>query len=251
MTVLLLKLFLTPTLIAAVTIAGRRWGPGVSGWLVGFPLTSAPVSLILAMQHGPAFGARAAIGTLGGQACVAIFCFTYSVLAARWDWPASAITAIVVFLVGTAVWNHFTLALLPTFAVVLIFIGLVNRGIPQLGDAGAPAAMPRWDIPARMTIAGTFVMALTALSSTLGPQLSGLLSPFPIFAVVLATFAHRHQGAAAANRLLRGVVLGSFGFVSFFAVVGATLPAVSIPATYALATLAALLINGVSYRLAR
>ena len=43
-----LKLVLTPLLIGMASVAGRRWGPVVSGWLIGLPLTSAPVVLFLA-----------------------------------------------------------------------------------------------------------------------------------------------------------------------------------------------------------
>ncbi len=88
--ILALKLVLTPIMIAAASLAGRRWGPAVSGWLMGFPLTSAPVSVFLALQYGPAFAAQAAVGTLGGQASVCVFCLVYSLAAARWAWPASA-----------------------------------------------------------------------------------------------------------------------------------------------------------------
>jgi len=38
------KLLLTPALLGLVSLAGRRWGPAVSGWLVGLPLTSGPVA---------------------------------------------------------------------------------------------------------------------------------------------------------------------------------------------------------------
>jgi hypothetical protein len=54
---LALKLVLTPALIGAVSLAGRRWGPGVSGWLVGFPLTSGSVAFFLSLDHGLAFAA--------------------------------------------------------------------------------------------------------------------------------------------------------------------------------------------------
>jgi hypothetical protein len=60
---LVLKLALTPLLIAAVTLIGRRWGPRVAGLAVGLPLTTAPVSAFLGAEHGSAFAARAAGGT--------------------------------------------------------------------------------------------------------------------------------------------------------------------------------------------
>ncbi len=62
--VLLLKLFLVPALIALVTLAGRRWGPAVAGWLSAFPVVAGPILGFIALEQGAAFAARAAIGTL-------------------------------------------------------------------------------------------------------------------------------------------------------------------------------------------
>src|SRR5207244_11459138 len=80
---LALKLVLTPTLIGAVSMAGRRWGPGVSGWLVGFPLTSGPVAFFLALDQGVTFAAGAATGSITGAAAQAAFCVLYGRLARR------------------------------------------------------------------------------------------------------------------------------------------------------------------------
>ena len=38
MTLFLAKLTLTPLMMYLTSAAGRRWGPGVSGWLTGLPL---------------------------------------------------------------------------------------------------------------------------------------------------------------------------------------------------------------------
>ena len=52
--------------MAAATWAARRWGPAVGGWIVGLPLTSGPIAFFLALEHGPAFAARAALSTILG-----------------------------------------------------------------------------------------------------------------------------------------------------------------------------------------
>ena len=83
---LVLKLVLTPALIGAVSIAGRRWGPGVSGWLVGFPLTSGPIAFILALEHGVEFAAAAAAGSMAGASAQSAFCVAYGRSAGRWHW---------------------------------------------------------------------------------------------------------------------------------------------------------------------
>ena len=248
---LALKLLLTPCLITLATLVGRKWGPGVSGWLIGLPLTSGPVSLILAVQYGTNYAQRAAVGSLAGQVSVCLFCLAYSLAAARTKWVASAGFGILAFLSATIIWNQFSLSLVGTFLIALVLILLIFQLIPAQDVDVAAIQAPKWDIPARMLLATTFVVLLTSYSPLLGPHLSGLVAPFPVFGLVLATFAHQQMGGSAAIKLLRGVVLGSFGFISFFLVVGLALPVLGIVWTYLLAALAAILVDGVLLKLAR
>src|SRR5438132_12176846 len=57
---LLLKVVVTPVLIAIATLAGRRWGDRLSGWQVGLPLTSGPAVLFRCSQPGRACAPRRA-----------------------------------------------------------------------------------------------------------------------------------------------------------------------------------------------
>jgi hypothetical protein len=247
--ILALKLFLTPFFIGAVTLAGRRWGPVISGLLMGMPLTSGPISIILALQYGTHFAAQAAVGTLVGQVSVCIFCVAYTLASRRASWPLSAGVAIAMFLAATAVWNNLTWALLPAFGVLLGVIALLTWRLPVPAMAPLAVTPPRWDLPARMIIAAAFVVLLTTFANTLGPQLSGLLSPFPVFGVVLAVFTHHQLGAPAAARLLRGVVVGSLAFGGFFLVVGLGVTLLPLPVTYLLACAAALACSGLAFYL--
>jgi len=83
MSLLAIKLIVTPLIVLAATLAARRWGDAVGGWLVGLPLTSGPVSVFLALERGPAFAAHAADGSLAGVVAQAAFCFGYAALARR------------------------------------------------------------------------------------------------------------------------------------------------------------------------
>ena len=80
---MLLKLLITPAFIAGATLLARRWGPGAGGTIAGLPLTSAPVSVFLALEQGPAFAAAAAGGTLLGLLSQAALCWTYGAVARR------------------------------------------------------------------------------------------------------------------------------------------------------------------------
>jgi hypothetical protein len=92
-------------------------------------------------------------------------------------------------------------------------------------------------------VATVFVLLLTGSAGVLGPRLSGLLAPLPIFAGVLAVFVHFQQGGAAAGSV-RGTVVGSFAFAAFFLVVAGIVERAGIFFAFAGATLAALLVQG-------
>ncbi len=251
MTTTVLKLVLAPLLIGAATVAGRRWGPGVSGWLAGFPLTSGPVSVFLALEQGPEFAARAAGGTLLGLVSMAVFCLVYSRLASHRAWLSSAAVGLGAFTACTIVLRPVVVPTPLTFGLVCLALGAIVVAIPVTVAPVRAVTPPRWDLPARMTVATGVVFSITSLAAWLGSALSGLLSPIPVFALVLAVFAHSSQGPSAAARLLRGVVIGSFAFATFFLVVGTLLTRLGLGATYVLAGLGALAVNGAVLYLGR
>src|SRR6266850_3800757 len=101
MKTLALKVVLTPTLIGLASLTGRKWGAAVSGWLVGLPLTSAPIALFLALEQGTTFASRAAHGILFGLVSLALFCLTYSWLAFRLSWLLTMLASWVAFFAAT------------------------------------------------------------------------------------------------------------------------------------------------------
>ncbi len=247
MGILILKLTLTPILIGAASLAGRRWGAEVGGWLVGIPFTSGPIAFFLAVGPGLHFAAGAAIGILAGAISQAAFALAYAWLALRYGWLACVAAGIVAFAVATAV-----LDLLPGGAIVtlvLAVLALVVGLMVMPRRASRPAAraeLPWWDIPARMVVATAFVLALTAAAPALGSRLSGLLSPFPVYAAVLTVFAHRLQGTGAAIAVMRGLLLGLFSFAAFFATLALLLEPGGIAVAFGIAIALALILQGAS-----
>ena len=88
-------------------------------------------------------------------------------------------------------------------------------------------------------IATALVFGLTELAPWVGAKASGLLATYPVFAAVLAGFAHRTRGPAAATGVLRGLLVGLFGFIGFFAVLAQLLPAVPLALAYLVSAVAA------------
>jgi hypothetical protein len=243
---LALKLFLAPILIGLVSIAGRRWGPAVGGWLVSLPLTSAPVILFLAIEQGTAFASRASQDTLLGIISVASFCLVYCWFSFRFGWPVSMLAGWGAFFALTFIEESIILPLLFSFVVVIAFLALVLIVMPESQSKDIIINPPRWDTPLRMLVATAFVLGLTGAASILGPQLSGLLAPFPMFTTILVVFTHHFQGPNVARRLLRGVVAGSFTFVVFFLFISLLVNRWGIAIAFSLAILAAIVIHGIS-----
>jgi len=249
---LVLKIVLTPALIGMASLAGRRFGPAVGGWLVGFPLTSAPVALFLTLSHGPAFAAAAAAGTMAGTVSQAAFCVVYSWLARRHRWPLPLAVSSLAFAVSTAALGLVTLSPLPLFATVVTALAVAlylmpgGRGVPRAQQAGA-VAPPGWDLPARMVVASFFVVLLTGIAPALGPQLTGLLAPFPLYGAVLAVFAHALEGPGPATAVLRGMLTGLFGFAGFFLVLATCLEDWGLIAAFAAAIALTLAVQAIAF----
>src|SRR4051812_38220958 len=86
MSLLLLKLTLAPGLVTATTLAGRRWGPRMAGWLGGLPVVVAPILLAITLEHGRSFGSRAAGGALLGLLSLTGFVLAYGWCARVMGW---------------------------------------------------------------------------------------------------------------------------------------------------------------------
>jgi hypothetical protein len=247
LTSLALKLALTPLLIGAASLAGRRWGPALSGWLVGLPFTSAPIAFFLALEHGTSFAAASAVGTLAGAISQAGFCVVYAGLAFRWSWRAALVSASVAFAIATVVLRDVQMSAPMLMAIVAITLVVAIRLLPATPPSrGTSRPLPSWDLPARMILATAIVLLLTGVAPALGPHLTGLLSPFPVYAAILTVFAHRREGAAAATAVLRGLLLGLFAFALFFLALAILLEPGGLLVAFVVATATALATQGVT-----
>jgi hypothetical protein len=255
-TTLVLKLALTPLLIAGVSLAGRRWGGAIAGSLVSLPLTSGPVSAFLAAEHGPHFAARSAVGSLSGVAAESAFCLSYASMARR-GWPAALAAGTLGFGAAGAVAEALPLSartgvLLALFAAAVASLGIALALLPRAAaTAVAAPARPRWDIPSRAVVATALVVALTGLASVASARLVGLIAVFPLYISVLAVFGQRLGGRDDVLSLLRGVLLGLSSFVGFFLVLGTVLARIDTVAAYVCATAAALAAQAVSLAFVR
>ncbi|OXI43806.1 hypothetical protein [Burkholderia aenigmatica] len=246
---LLFKLVATPLLLVAATLAARRWGEAIGGLLVGLPLTSGPVSVFLALEHGPAFAAHATAGSLVATAGQAAFCIAYCKLAKR-GWPAALAGAGIAFSVVAFLLKASALPETSLFLIAILAVALVLSIVPASPVRAARLDPPRWDLPLRMVLIAGLVVGVTMIAPYVGPETSGVLASFPFMVIILAVFAHRMNGPAAAQQLMRGMATGLLSFAAFFHVLSLTLTRLHLVPAYGLAIVCTLAVQAVSlYRM--
>jgi len=247
MNILALKLLLAPVIIGAASLAGRKWGAAVSGWLVGLPLTSGPVAFLIAISHDRAFAFDTVRGTLSGGFSLIAYTLTYSRLSKKFSWKISLLGSVIVFASMTFILQNVALPnFLPLFLATLtvIFIGLWLT--PNYASAPASAPQSKWDIPARIVLATSFILLVTGIAPYIGARLTGLLTTIPLYISILTVFAHRHSGYKSAGKVLRGLVLGLFSFAVFYLTLGLLIRQSSLALSFGAATLAALAAQGIT-----
>ena len=238
--VLTLKLFLVPSLICAITLAGRRWGPAVAGWLSGFPIVSAPVLFFIAVEQGTEFAGNAAAATLSCVPAVLLFSTTYAWLATRANWMTSLAGALLAYFAGVVVLYLIAPPVYVSAPLVYAIVWFAPRFFPAMQEVSALPTFRGTELVLRMLAGAALVLALTYFAADLGPKLSGLFAMFPVLGIVLAVFSHRQAGAAFTIRLLRGMVFGFYAFTSFCLVVALTIVPLGIGIAFALALATAL-----------
>jgi uncharacterized membrane protein (GlpM family) len=241
--IFIFKLVMTPLIIAGVTLAARRWGDDIGGLLIGLPLTSGPVSIFFAIEQGRTFAADAANSAMLGLIPVVVFYLSYSIALRRFSPHLAPIVGVAAY--GAAVEAMSLIA--PGFNITIFLIPLaLSAGMLILGkteNKNGKAAPAWWDLPLRIITATALVILITTGASKLGPLWSGLLSPFPIFTFIMATFSLSQGGTESAQNFLRGAIAGLFSYYVFFIAVGLLVERTSLVLTYTTATVVALALN--------
>ncbi len=182
---------------------------------------------------------------MAGAVSQAAFCLAYAWTARRRRWPLAAGAGLAAFALATAALARVTPSLPALAVTVFAALALAIRAMPRSRDeCEVTTPPPHWDLPGRMVVATAFVVALTGAAGALGPRLTGLLAPFPVYAAILTIFAHGLDGSGAAASVLRGLLVGLVAFAAFFLVLAATLSAAGVGVAFAGAIAVALLLHG-------
>jgi hypothetical protein len=236
----LLRLALVPTAVWLASLAARRWGHSVSGYLGGMPLIGGPITLFLALDLGDAFAARSALFTLAAVIGQAAHLMAFAHVGRRRGWALALLAGWASFaVVALAVAR---LPLTPVLAAALAGAGLAGawRWLPAVrGDSPLPR-IPAIELRLRLVAAVALAGLILWSAPIFGPAVSGILLSLPITGSIMPPFTLAFYGADGAARLIRGFVVGLSGFATFFLVVTLTVVPWGVAASFLAAVAAAL-----------
>ncbi|NMM37481.1 MAG: hypothetical protein HHJ09_08190 [Glaciimonas sp.] len=245
-----LKLTLVPAFLLVVSMSGKWWGPTIAGWLAGLPVVAGPILFLLVLEHGSAFGARAATLSLSAVLASEAFNFAYAWNCRAKPWPIALTTGLIAWLLTAGFLSFLPVSPLWAIGVALAAVLFGQAFLPRSQVTAASSPLTRSDLAGRMAAGAVLTILVTALSSSVGPTWSGLFAVFPLLGIVLSVSSHRAHGPDFVISLLRGMVLCRFSFAAFCVCLIFTLPHQSVLVAFAESAILSILVQWTTKRLA-
>jgi hypothetical protein len=212
--VLVLRMAIAAAFVVSASIITERSGPVIGALVATLPISAGPSYLFLSLDHDAVFIAQVALASLPINAATISLGLTYVLLAQRHNVLASCSTAVAVWLVLASIVHevHWSLAEgLLANAIAFAICGPILDRYRHVRKM--PPIVRRWyDIPLRASLVATLVATVTALSSWVGPTISGIMAPFPVMFVSMMLILHPRIGGPATAAVIANSRWGLMGF---------------------------------------
>lgn len=217
--------------VALFTTAAERLGSRVGGLLLSFPVKVTIAMVLIGLNEGADFAARAAVEIPAGLGVNVVFLAATALLVRRAKPWTAVVGALCIWLVAglaAVLWPPHSLALSLAYWLVpaALAIALLS-GLPGVRGDRRGKAQDRFGwrgLLTRAAGAGTIVGLSVVLARVAGPVLGGLASVFPsgwITTMVILTTSHGPEFTGATVRVM---VAGSVAPVLFGVVVALAYP---------------------------
>jgi len=241
---LALKLLLVPVFLGLISLAGKRFGPSIAGWLAGLPVVVGPILLLLSLENGVAFAGEAARYTLASVFTAIAYGVAYAWAARRRSWIVSLLCGFAAWLVAAALVATLPFTLASAALLALATLLVAPSLYPRVVIVETAAALPGSELLLRMFLGALLTFAVTTLSQSVGTTWSGIASLAPILTPVISVFMHRRSGGVYAIVMLIALARGLYSLAAFCFIVAWQLEALGTARTFALAAATALILQG-------
>ena len=212
---------LSAAAVGVVLSTLRKAGPRAVGLTAAIPISSVPALFWLWLEHGSAFAASAALGTLWGTGLTVVLGACFARLAAALHPGAAALLAWLG--VATLAMATSTLPSVPVAAAVVTLCAIVvgHAVLPPLPAGDSPRrAGGRTGCMLSMAAAGAMSLLVAQLSRHVAPQLCGLVAATPVVGMFALTAGYRRGGTPLMLKVLRGYLDGMAAKAAFLGALG-------------------------------
>jgi hypothetical protein len=240
---LALKLSLVPGFLLLISLAGRRWGPEVAGWLAGLPVLTGPILFLLALENGAVFAAAAATVSLSAVFGAVVYILIYARVCPHRSPGLSLLAGVAGWCCAALLLTRLPLTNAISLGIALLALFIAPKLFPRISTPISIAVLPGWELPLRMFAGAALTLAVTSLATQIGPAWTGMFAVFPVIAIVLSVFSHRASGPAFAAAFLRAMIWGLYAFASFCLALALLLPRHGVPVSFITAIAVALCVQ--------
>jgi hypothetical protein len=239
--VLAVKIATAVAIVVTASRAAERAGPFIGAMIATLPLSTGPVYVFLAIDHGAQFISDSARVSVASTAAIAAFVCAHAFAAQRLRTPASLALATLAWLAVAIVLQLRDWSFVEACAIYAGSFALAIRGLRRFAGVRQTRPVPRtqWDLALRAALVACVVVATTFAGNALGPLATGVLATYPVvFTCLVVILQPRCGGPFTASVLVNGLK----GLVGF----GIALGVLHLAAARTSAALALLLALGVA-----
>jgi len=215
---LLLRVSIIASLVVVVTLLAEKLGPFLGAMVASLPLYTGPTYVLLALDHDVPYLVQATVGSIAICGATPVFALAYCIMAVRfgtWGSLAGALAAWTgcALIVQSTQWTVVE-ALLFVTPIYIASVALA-RGFTR--GVALKRAERKWtDLPLRAVMVAACSGSVILISKHVPPQLTGVLSVFPIIMTSLAVILHPRIGGPATSALFAHTLGGLVGMVLAF-----------------------------------
>jgi hypothetical protein len=208
------KIATAAVIVVTASRATERAGPLLGAMIATLPVSTGPVYVFLALDHGAAFISESARMSVAATTAIAAFVAAHALAAQRFATaPSLALATLAWFAVAFALqlrdWS-FAEACLMFIGVFVIAIPCLRRFAVTIEAPPVPRA--RFDLALRALLVAAVVVATTFAGHALGPSVTGVLATYPVVFTCLVVILQPRCGGRFTASVLVNALKGLLGF---------------------------------------
>jgi len=211
---LLLKIACAIVIVVSASRATERLGPFLGSMIATLPVSTGPIYVFLAIDHGALFISNAArMGVIAVIATVA-FLAMHAFVAQRHGTFVSWLAATTAWWVVAALLQLREWTFPEACAVFALTFAAAIRGLRRfvVEVKAPPLPRARFDLALRSALVACVVIATSAASNALGPSATGTLATYPVVFTSLVLILQPRCGGPFTASLLVNSLKGLIGF---------------------------------------